>query len=53
MTNSNLFSNTPIQYVDAQGTRLAYREFGGGSSVPLLMCQRFRLTDSVIAAILS
>jgi len=37
-----LYATTPIQYVDVEGTRLAYREFGEDAGVPLVMFSRFR-----------
>jgi pimeloyl-ACP methyl ester carboxylesterase len=39
---STLYATTPIQYVDVDGTRLAYREFGEDAGVPLVMFSRFR-----------
>jgi pimeloyl-ACP methyl ester carboxylesterase len=39
---SVLYATTPIQYVEVDGTRLAYREFGKDAGVPLVMFNRFR-----------
>lgn len=38
----SLYGTTPIQYVEVDGTPLAYREFGDSTDVPLLMLSRFR-----------
>ncbi|MFI9847369.1 alpha/beta fold hydrolase [Nonomuraea sp. NPDC051941] len=38
---STLYANTPIQYVEVEGTRLAYREFGDRTGVPLVLFSRF------------
>jgi pimeloyl-ACP methyl ester carboxylesterase len=37
-------NTAPTQFVTAGGVQFAYREFGGPSLVPLLLCQRFRGT---------
>jgi pimeloyl-ACP methyl ester carboxylesterase len=31
----------PTRFVEANGTRFAYRRFGGGEALPLLFCQHF------------
>ncbi|MDX2707004.1 alpha/beta hydrolase [Streptomyces sp. PA03-6a] len=39
---STLYANTPIQHAEVGGTRLAYREFGDRTGVPLILFSRFR-----------
>ena len=31
----------PTRFVEANGTRFAYRRFGGGTGLPMLFCQHF------------
>ncbi|USP76535.1 hypothetical protein yc1106_03809 [Curvularia clavata] len=43
---------TPTQYIDVNGTRIAYRRFGKPSSIPLLWVTHFRGTMDLIDPLL-
>ncbi len=42
MDLTTLFSSTPVQHVNVEGTRLAFRTFGNAKGVPLVLFNRFR-----------
>ena len=39
--STHTHETAPTRFVEADGTRFAYRRFGGGGGLPLLFCQHF------------
>jgi pimeloyl-ACP methyl ester carboxylesterase len=40
-TSTQAHESAPTRFVEANGTRFAYRRFGGGTGLPMLFCQHF------------